>query len=74
MFKTPVEFSLYIETMVLEKNLTHMEALLQFCEDNTVDPIEIKDLVTKSLKDKVRSNFKDIGLLVKEAELEFDDE
>lgn len=49
-----------------------MEALLQFCEDRNIDPIEIKHLVTKSLKDKVRSNFKDIGLIVKEAELELD--
>lgn len=51
-----------------------MDALLKFCEDNSVDPIEIKGLVTKSLKDKLRSNFKDIGLIEKEAELEFDDE
>lgn len=74
MYKTPIEFSLHIESVAQENGITHMDALLKFCEDNSVDPIEIKGLVTKSLKDKLRSNFKDIGLIEKEAELEFDDE
>ena len=52
-----------------------MEALIKFCEDNMVEPSEIKNLISKSLKDKLKTNFQDIGLLVKEAELpELEDE
>lgn len=75
MYKTPIEFSLHIESIVMENGLNHMEALIKFCEDNMVEPSEIKNLISKSLKDKLKTNFQDIGLLVKEAELpELEDE
>ena len=69
MYKTPIEFSLHIESLALENGINHMEALIKFCEDNMIEPSEIKNWITKSLKDKLRSNFQAIGLLEKEAEL-----
>jgi hypothetical protein len=70
MFKTPVEFSLHIEESVIINNISHMEAVLKFCEDNYIDPAEIKNLISKSLKDRIEVNMQEIGMLPKTASLD----
>jgi hypothetical protein len=70
MFKTPVEFSLHIEESVISNSISHMEAVLKFCEDNFIDPAEIKNLISKSLKDKIEVNMQDVGMLPKSASLD----
>ena len=45
------EFSLTIEGIVKEKKITHMDAVLWYCEQNELDPSQISSLVSKSLKE-----------------------
>jgi hypothetical protein len=70
MFKTANEFSLYIENQVYEKNISYMDAVLEYCAENYVEPEEIAKLINKSLKDKLEVNFQEMNYLPKQAQLD----
>jgi hypothetical protein len=71
MFKTSSEFSLHIETLAKERNIGVVDALLEYCEDNYIEPDEVSKLINKSLKDKLEINFIDMNYLPKQASLDF---
>jgi len=48
------EFSLNIENLVKEKKCSHMDAVILYCEENEVDPGTVKNLISKSLKEKIK--------------------
>jgi len=71
MFEDSNSFSTYIEKMVRErKDLTHMEAVLEYCKINFIDPADIKKLINKSLKEKIQIDFENDGYLPKSATLD----
>lgn len=70
MFDDSNSFSLYIEKVVKEKKCSHLEAILKYCEENYIDPRDIKSLISKSLKQKVETNFIDMNFLPKKAKLD----
>jgi NADP-dependent 3-hydroxy acid dehydrogenase YdfG len=70
MFKTANEFSLHIEHLVRDKNMSHMDAVLKYCEENFLEPEDIASLVNKSLKEKIEMNFRDLNYLPKQAQLD----
>lgn len=72
MFETPAQFSMHIEQLTVEHGITHMDAVLQYCEENSLEPDEIKSLVNRPLRDKIESNMREINLLPKQATLEFE--
>lgn len=69
-FKTSNEFSLHIESIVSEKKITHMEAVLEYCKDNFIEPEDIARLINKSLKEKIAVNMQDLNYLPKKAQLD----
>ena len=70
MFNSSNDFSLYIEKIVHENNISYIDAILQYCKDNFIEPQDIAKLVNKSLKDKLEMNFQDENLLPKKATLD----
>jgi hypothetical protein len=70
MFKTSNEFSLHIEQMVKEKRISHMDAVLEYCKENYLDPQDISKLVNKSLKEKIALNMQELNYLPKKAQLD----
>lgn len=70
MFKSAAQFSLHIEQMATEKRMTHMEAVLKYCEENFVEPDEIKNLINKPLRDKIEIDMREANLLPKIASLD----
>lgn len=52
-FETMAHFCIHIETLAREKNLTHLEALTLFCEENDVSYDRVNDLLSESLKEKI---------------------
>jgi hypothetical protein len=70
MFKSSNEFSMYIEQTVRDRNISHMEAILEYCRQNFIEPEDIAKLVSKSLKDKLEVNFQDENYLPKKAKLD----
>jgi hypothetical protein len=70
MFKSSNDFSMYIESIVRDKRISYMDAVLQYCKENFIEPSDIAKLVNKSLKDKLEVNFQDDGYLPKNAKLD----
>ena len=48
------EFSLTIEGIVKEKKISHMDAVIWYCEENSLDPSQVSSLISKSLKEKIQ--------------------
>ena len=70
MFKNAASFSLFIEEVVREKRISHMDAVLKYCEDNFIEPDEIKSLINKTLRDKIEVDMREANLLPKQATLD----
>ena len=47
---TPKTFTLEIENIVKEKKITHMEAVLWYCEKEGLEPDGLGSLISKGLK------------------------
>ena len=48
------EFSLNIESIVKEKKISHMDAVVWYCEENDLDTSQVSSLISKSLKEKIK--------------------
>ncbi len=48
------EFSLKIESIVKEKRISYMDAVVLYCEENDIDTSTAKPLISKSLKEKIK--------------------
>lgn len=70
MFETPKQFSLYIEGVVHEKRITHMEAVLEYCKDNFLEPQDVSKLINKSLREKIKVNATELNYFPKQATLD----
>ena len=70
MFKSSNEFSLFIEQQARTKRMTHMDAVLEYCKENYLEPEDIASLVNKSLKDKIEMDFREANMLPKQATLD----
>ena len=58
-----------IENIVLEKNITHMEAILDYCQRNDLEPDTVSNLISKSLKEKIEANARELNFLPRQAQL-----
>ena len=56
-------FSLEVERIAKEKNITHMEAVLEHCRIQEIEPDSVARLITKSLKDKIEANARDLNFI-----------
>lgn len=70
LFKSAAQFSMFIENIAVERKMTHMDAVLKYCEENFVEPEDIKNLINKSLKDKIEVDMINENMLPKRATLE----
>ena len=69
MLKTAKSFSLQIEEIVKEKNITHMDAVLWYCEKEGLEPDGHGSLISKGHKEKIEANARDLNFLPKQAQL-----
>ena len=66
---TPKTFSLEIEKIAFNKRCTHLDAISIYCEKIGIEPVSVAKLLTKSLKEKVEANARDLNYLPKAAKL-----
>ncbi len=57
------EFSLKIESIVKEKRITHMDAVVWYCEQNGLDTSQVSSLISKSLKEKIQVEASRLNML-----------
>ena len=70
MFKTVNEFSIYIEQRARENRMSHLDAVLEYCKENYLEPDDITSMISKSLKDKLEVDFREANMLPKTAQLD----
>ena len=58
-FRSPNEFSLYIEEKVTKEKVGYMDAIIQYCEEIDIDIESISKLINQSLRDKVQNEAED---------------
>ncbi|SVB58839.1 uncharacterized protein METZ01_LOCUS211693 [marine metagenome] len=66
---TPKMFSLKIENIVKEKSITHMEAVLWYCDKEGIEPDTVSSSISKGLKEKIEANARDLNFLPRQAQL-----
>ena len=69
-FKTAQDFSLFIELQVIEHKISHVDAILKFCEENYLEPDEVTKYVSPALMEKLKANFYELNYFPKVASLE----
>ena len=57
------EFSQKIERLAKEKRCSLMDAILEFCKENDLDPGTVGNMVSKSLKEKIKADAIQLKLL-----------
>ena len=62
---TPTKFSLLIESIVQTKNISYMDACLDYCKEKEIEPNSIARLVNKSLKQKIQMEAEALHFLPK---------
>ena len=66
---TSKTFSLNIENIVKDKNITHMEAVLWYCQKEGIAPDTVSNLLSKGLKEKIAANARELNFLPRQAQL-----
>ena len=66
---TSKTFTLTIENIVKEKSITHMDAVLWYCEQEGLEPDDLGTLLSKGLKEKIEANARELNFLPKQAQL-----
>lgn len=68
-FRSPNEFSLYIEEKVVNEKIGYMDAIISYCTELDIDIESISKLVNQSLKDKIRAEAEEQNYIKKKAKL-----
>ena len=58
-----------IEDIVKEKSISHMDAVLWYCEQEGLELEGISPLISKALKEKIEANARELNLLPRHAKL-----
>ena len=66
---TPKRFAIIVDDLVRTKRLTHMEAILYYCEQNLIETDTITKWIDRSLKEKLQADAEALNYLPKTASL-----
>lgn len=69
---TKKKFTTMVEDLVRESRMPYMDAIIHVCEQRDIDPLDVKKLISPSLKDKVEVEAMNLNMLPKGNELPFD--
>ena len=53
-FRSPTEFSLYIDEIVANLNTTYMDAVINYCHEKDIDIDSIGSLINQKLREKIQ--------------------
>jgi len=53
-FMTPTKFADEIETLVKYHDVNYIEAIVEFCDMNSIEIETVKSLISKPLKEKIK--------------------
>ena len=65
-FFCPARFAEEIETLVLEnKEMNYIDAIVHFCEQNSIDVESVPKLISKPLKEKLKHEAQQLNFMKK---------
>lgn len=64
-FMNATKFSLEIENLVLREKVNYIEAIVLFCEENSIEVDSITKLISKPLKEKLKRDAIDLNFMKK---------
>ena len=65
-FFCPAKFAQEIETLVLEnKDMNYIDAIVFFCDQNSIDVESVPKLISKPLKDKIKRDAQELKFMKK---------
>jgi len=68
-FTTSKTFTVAIENIAKDLNITHMDAILYYCDKEGIEPDSVGSLISKGLKEKIEANARELNFLPKRAQL-----
>jgi hypothetical protein len=68
-FRSPKKFAIEIEASVRANDFSYMEAVVDFCEKNGIEPNTIVKLINQQLKDKIETEAIALHFLPKKGKL-----
>ena len=63
------KFSIEIELFVKKTGLSHLDAVLEYCEEKNLESDQINHLISRSLKEKIRVDAEAVNLMPKSSTL-----
>ena len=60
---TPNKFALIIEDIVRKKRISYMDAVIEYCAENQIDPSTTKSMINKNLKEKIAYEPQELNML-----------
>jgi len=66
---TSKRFALIVDELVRTKHLTHMEAIIYYCEQNLMEPEQVTKWIDRSLKEKLQADAEALNYLPKTSSL-----
>ena len=66
---TTKRFAVIVDELVRTKNLTHMEAILYYSEQNMLEPESVTKWIDKCLKEKIQLDAEKLNYLPKTSQL-----
>ena len=72
MILTKKKFTTSVETIVIEKGLSYIDAIVYFCQENHLEPESVKGLITPPLKEKIKAEAVSLRYLKEESNAKLD--
>jgi UDP-glucose 6-dehydrogenase len=69
---TKAKLTKLIQTTVLEKRLTYIDAIVDICEENKIEIEDISKFLSPVIKEKIEVEAMNLNYLPKESTLNFD--
>jgi UDP-glucose 6-dehydrogenase len=69
---TKAKLTKLIQTTVLEKRLTYIDAVVDICEENKIEIEDISKFLSPVIKEKIEVEAMNLNYLPKESTLDFD--
>lgn len=64
-FLNKAQFSILVEAAVHEKKLSYIEAIINICEENNLEPEDVGKYISNIVKDKIEAEARSLNFLPK---------
>jgi len=71
-FLTKTKFATMVEQTVVDKRMSYMDAVIHLCNENDIDPLDVRKFISVIIKDKIAGEAVTLNLLPGGNQLSFD--